>query len=339
MTSTFDDVTSIISGYLDPILHSIGLITNSLCVIIFVNIIKYNNQHKHHSFLCKMYHYLLMKTICDVFINFNSVLYYITFKFDENQKSYFTLFMRVYFMYYLKYCSYLASGLFDVMATFDCAISINNRLPWCHKKLFFGGISISILILSLGFESFDVVFFEIQKFEGTNDYNKSFYNYSDVFVGSYKTFNDLLFVDSLIRYFITLGLLLFINIYILIQLIQINKRKNNLLSICKDNPVTQVIANRAKNQKMKMIFFLFVLYVLSDAVLFVYYLLAFINDYSILPIFMNYLGLFGDIISNIPLAFSFFVYLFYNNVFRRFFFRKLESLSSLAALFCQKNHK
>jgi hypothetical protein len=318
----YSKIENIIVYYIGPLFNIIGLITNSLCILIFMIIIKKNTQiFQRHFSSSKMYHYLLMKSICDEVINFISMMVFIAGVIDKRAIKYSTNFIVLYFQYYLKYCSLLASILFDIAATLDCALSIENKFESLQKKTIFILISIVVILISLSFECFTLVLYKIYKYK-VNDRDGIkyyYYYYSDLKDYSKSDiYNNLLFADSILRYFILLIILLSINVYILFKLIKINERKSNITNSVQ---TTQSIANRAKFQKMKMIISLFVINFFSNFLLLIYYTLSPALKNNML--LLSYIYIWGDLFSNIPISFSIFVYILFNNVFRKKLFRNI----------------
>jgi hypothetical protein len=305
-------INEIIEKCLVPSINGFGMGANLICIIIFIKILKHNssNTNPYQNTSSHMYHYLLIKTICDLVINFCEIIFFISKRVDPSpHKFYASAFIKIVFHFYLYYSLYLSSGLFDIMAALDCSLLIDNRMRWCRRRVSFIITTISILFIFFTFELF-IFFFEqihTKVINGTTFYS--------VRPNDEKTFNELLLVESIIRDVVTLNIILIINIYILFKLFQIKKRKTFIRKIRRS--VGQTIENRAKNQKIIMIISLFVIHVSGHLLLFISFLVRVINNDEVIK---RYTFMFGQLFTYIPISFSFFIYFFFNNVFRLIFF-------------------
>jgi hypothetical protein len=317
-SSFYYDIRNLIFNYFIPIMNIFGLILNSFCTITFLLIIKSNQRNNNSS--SKMYHHLLIKSIVDFIINLIITIVFILETFDVSHKCYFSNFVYHYLYYYGVFCLNLISNSFDILATLDCAISIENKFKFIQKK--FVCITVSLIICCFTFESFSLIFYRIESkiisnLNGTliiKQYSRNFVSFLNK-----KTLNKLLLIDSLLRDVITLIILLLINIYILFKLIQINKNKRNIRGTT--NHQQSTANNRAKYQKMKMIIYLFIVYFLGHGMLFIYYLST--KLFNVTTFNIKYLLYFGDLFSYIPLCCSFIVYFLFNNVFKNILIKKV----------------
>jgi hypothetical protein len=297
-------IIDIFKNYLTPFINTLGLITNSICIFIFIVIIIRLNGTRNKS---KMYHYFLFKSLADLIINIITLIGLISQKFSS--QSYYLNCVRMYLKYYLGACLFLVSNGFDIMATFDCAISIENKMVWCGRRPFFILITILILIFSFSFESFKLFIMKIKRYEVGESKNIYKIEFNSNVTDSY---NKFLLAEALIRDFSSLVILLTINSYILFKLYEINKRKNNMASSNRGS-----ISNHAKSQKMKMIIILFIVHFFCHILPFIYCLLS--NGQ-----FDYYLDVFSVFTLTLSLMISFLIYLFFNNVFKKTLFQVIK---------------
>jgi hypothetical protein len=237
--------------------YFISLITNMICLIVFIKILKtMRNQSSN-----QMFKYLLIKSICDMLPGMFNLLepFYYYSAIDE------FYFMHVWYIWFNQYLSnffYLASGLFEIAASFDCAISIENNLKWCRNKLSFVITTLVIFTFCASFLSYHVFSFSIYLYT----YSKIDVNGTKVIHKIYSTGNLLKYrrlanklenVEKIIRDFGVLIILVIINIFIIFKMVQIRKRKAHLQNT---RNVTVIAAEQAENRKIKMIIFLCILY-------------------------------------------------------------------------------
>jgi hypothetical protein len=264
------------SYYIYVVFYLISLITNMICLIVFIKIIKtMRNQDSN-----QMFKYLLMKSICDMFSGIFNLLepfYY----YSALDKSYF---MQVWFIWFNQYLSnvfYLASGLFEIAASFDCAISIENNLKWCRNKLSFIITTLVIFTFCASFLSYHVFIFEIIEYNiGVNGTKTEYFVYTSIQLLKHRRFAiKLERTQVFIRDLGILIILLIINMFIIFKMVQIRKRKSQLQNI---RQVTVTVSERAENRKIKMILFLCVFYLFGHFPYLIYfYLLLYSHKFNI----------------------------------------------------------
>jgi hypothetical protein len=237
--------------------HLVSLITNIICLIVFIKIIKtMRNQDSN-----QMFKYLLIKSICDMLpgmFNLLEPIYY----YPIINESYFMQVWYIWFNHYLSNVFYLASGLFEIAASFDCAISIENNLKWCRNKLSFIITTLMIFTFCASFLSYHVFSLKILRItfyqKDGNETRIKYFAYSSAQLFKYRTLTiKLERIEIFIRDFVVLIILLIINIFIIFKMVQIRKRKAHLQNT---RNVTVIAAERAENRKIKMILFLCIFY-------------------------------------------------------------------------------
>jgi hypothetical protein len=316
MNNTLDSQIKLLDKFVDIIyvyfLPSVGItssLTNILSIIIFSRIVR--NQRDGN----KMFSYLLIKSCCDMIISMMistvPMMYYIK---SNVRFEYFTQIWNIWFIYYILCVLHLSSRLFEVMATLMCALSIDNRMKCCHKRSTFFAIIITILISFFLLRSYVLFDFKIYKYViiGNNSNQIIYYtgmrNFSE---NTVKILNAFFITDSLIRDLLSLITLLLINIYIFYKLIQTNKRKRNLQN--NNRSAGEILARgvEASKRKKKMVIVLFITFVIGHLPLCIYYL-SLSNS-----IFWKFWVTVSELLSYIPYLLSFFIYLFFNNQFRK----------------------
>jgi hypothetical protein len=294
------------NGFIIPILSLIGFITNLLSTIVFCLVIK-NGQRD------DMYKHLLFKSICEVLGCFFSIfgsIYY------GNNVASNALIMVVWLNWFQKYiikALFMASTGFEILATFNCAISIEKQMKWCEKKLPFWFSVIFILILSFGVEIFPIFANNIKKFTNIDQFNKTVNVFYNLWPNNLNSKTHLFGLgESIIKEVLFLLILLSLNCYILYKLIQIGKRKKRL------NTNSSNIQNstRAENRKIIMIIVLFLIFLLGHLPNVVYFS---VNTTPYSTIFWTKFKGYGEIFLYFSYSISFFVYFAFNSIFRRFF--------------------
>jgi hypothetical protein len=295
--------------YIYVVFHLMSLITNMICLIVFIKILKtMRNQDSN-----QMFKYLLMKSICDMLpgmFNLLEPFYY----YSALDKSYFMKVWYIWFNQYLSNVFYLASGLFEIAASFDCAISIENNLKWCRNKLSFVIPTLVIFTFCASFLSYRIFSFIIIKYNvyeiGVNR-TETGYAYGVSYLLEYRRLvKKLERAEIFIRDFAILMILLIINIFIIFKMVQIRKRKSQLQSTRSANIIA---AEQAENRKVKMIIFLSILFIFGHFPHSIYYILFPKSKYNIEFI--------CDICFYISCSFSLLAYCLFNQRFKYFFLR------------------
>jgi hypothetical protein len=293
--------------YIYVVFHLMSLITNMICLIVFIKILKtMRNQDSN-----QMFKYLLIKSICDILPGMFNLLEPIYYYPVINQ----SYFMQVWFIWFNQYLSnvfYLASGLFEIAASFDCAISIENNLKWCRNKLSFVITALVIFAFCASFLSYHV--FGYQIFE-TTDYEMSA-NGTRIKLHNYEAIRELKYenldynldkAEVFVRDFAVLFILFIINIYIIYKMVQIRKRKSQLQSTRNANVIA---AEQAESRKIKMILFLCIFYIFGHFPLTIEYIFFTTSSYKIEFIFY--------ILFYISYSFPLLAYYLFNQKFKFF---------------------
>jgi hypothetical protein len=171
-----------------------------------------------------MYTYLLLNSICDMLI---SIIQMISFFLKECKDcagvlSYIYAFWHLYIDSYLQLSLLSMSGIFEIASSFECAILVNRKLSNCRGKIpIFCGIfcSLSFIISS------NIFFFnEISAIKKCYNINAKEHTLAEhsIFVNS---------LNIIFRDFLSLVIILCINIYVLIRMRFFRFRNSNLHAI------------------------------------------------------------------------------------------------------------
>jgi hypothetical protein len=332
-SSLLDEIhfTEITKFYIIPPICFITVITNSLCFVIFVKIIKSLQRRSRNSSTNLMFKYLLMKSVCDILPGlFNIIIPAFVCSKCRSSSSFI---MQIWFIYFNQFLSegfYLASGCFEIVASINCAISIDKQMKWCENKITFILINIVITLLSFGIFSIYFKIYSIYGVETTMGYtnytliinetivdyeqrkiiqNNYYINFDPNYVNIYININK---IEVILRDVIVVGVLFVINVYIIIKLVLIRRMKHQLQSNAtnSDNTSQNRASQRAENRRIKMIIFMFIVYFFGH----------FPTIFQIFFIRRDYiLELVGLITLYASYSSSLFVYLLFNNQFKVIF--------------------
>jgi hypothetical protein len=292
----------VLSLYIKTVITIIGLCLLFMCVILFSKIIR-NYQLNN-----KMFHYLLMKSICD-FIFF--LIYVIDLSFlcpscQLLKDYYFMQLFDKYVVHFLKQIVEICSVVFEILATADCYISIINKYNFLLTR--------KTCIISSLLNVFLIFFFYFGKIFVYKIVQTSPGKYENTKADLYHSFyyKSLSYIYAFIRDILCSALLVFFNILIFIQIKDATKRK---LMIVKSE-LSQTTALTAKTKKLKLIFYSASSYILLH----------------LMPIVKTTYGKFHEInlfwytfdsFEGSFILFSyvlpFFLYIYFNNVFRQNF--------------------
>jgi hypothetical protein len=308
-----DSFKHFIEDYLKNFLNIFGIITNGLCIIIFIKILKRTQINQGN-----MFKYLLMKSVMD-FLNFVSNSFEYFYQCSNNCRTSSTFIIQIWYVWFYAYFEYIfetVSAIFEIAATFDCYININTKLKCLQTNVFFYIFSFSIIIINcIYYLIFPLGFVIKTRLEVDLNDNETFsYNYHEYNdFGDSPIYFDLYFVDSLIRDGIFFIILFILNVMILMLLKRATERKRMLVH---NNTNSNILLSSQNAQRKKMImiistglnymighFSYFVLTVLytfyKDFKFFCFY------QYVYFVYFLSY-------------ADGIFFYFFFNNIFKRF---------------------
>jgi hypothetical protein len=304
-------ISYVIEIYVVTVLYASSFVLNLICSIGFIIVIK-SMRHQHQS-SNQMFKYLLLKSLCDMLSGLIRILWPIYF-YSKLRQKYFIQVWYIWFHEYLSNVLYLASGMFEIAASFDCAISIEKKMKWCQSRITFYVTTFLIFAFCASLLSYEIFIYII-----TDDYH---YNKDEVLVHSYHvsrlvSYSKLIFkmvvVKGFIRDFIPLFVLMIINLFILFKMVQIRKRKAHLQT---SRNSTVIAAEKAENRKVKMITFLFLIFIIGH---FPYFIIDILEKYTLSSDFFFNFETFCNICLNISLLTPIISYYLFNQKFKSIF--------------------
>jgi hypothetical protein len=253
----FSDLDEISRKYIFMILFVLTFVTNLTCFVILIKIVLTSRHQVESS--SQMFKYLLIKSVCDMLPGLFKLLTPLA-----NDNKYYIQVWFIWFHEYLSNVFYLASGMFEIAASFECAISIEGRLKWCQTKFAFVIQTLFIFISCFSFYSFDIFTNKIIEIKSDTVINGTVVEqvcYASVLIFKYyHLIIKLTEVERIIRDISVLLILIIINLFILFKMIGIRKRKSQLQTVRSSNIMN---AERAESRKIKMITFLCVIFVIG----------------------------------------------------------------------------
>jgi hypothetical protein len=263
---------------------------------------------------------------CDI-ISFTVVCFYPVYylKYEGISKSYPSQIWYIYFNKFVRDSTLISSGLLEIAATLDCAVSIRNKFKLWQSTKGFILTTFIILILPPMYHIHFWWFYKVELIPSIDSIqNGTIYNSTKKAyqVGKYPLFDeqrgkDMRIVHSIVRDVVTPIALVIINVYILLTLRKLKKNKSTLQSTSSNqNTISSSVvsnAQRAENKKFKMIIILCINYIIGHSFVLVYYMSF--NDGGIKWFFVH---AFGDIFFYSSYITPFFIYYYFNNIFTKF---------------------
>jgi hypothetical protein len=301
----------IVNKYIIVVLAFISFITNMICCLIFVKMLKTINRRDTNQ----MFKYLLIKSVCDMLPGVFNLLLPL-YSCDNGcfiQYTYFIQIWYIWFHNYLSHVFYMASGFLDIAASFDCAISIEGKFKWCQERVSFIIINSFIFITCICFYSFQIFSETIIEYSSFSNITETVhYTYSSSQLFKYrKIYLKFLMAERFLRDFIVLIILVIINLFILNKMIQIRKRKSQLQTTRTSNVIE---AERAENRKIKMIAFLCIIFICGHFPFVIY------DIFGKSGVRWQIFELFSQILFHFSFPTPIIVYFLFNEKFKLFFF-------------------
>jgi hypothetical protein len=289
-----------------PIINIISFLMNIVCVLVFLKVLKNKRRANEPASSSIMYKYLLLKSICDT-ISSSIQITVVIFKENDFYGYLIKSIWSLVFYLYFSQSFYLASGFFEIAATFNCAVSIENKLKWLQTKLSFYVTTIGLFAFCFVYQSFFFIFKRIQTKELINNSTVTIFYFIKDLPFKYETEQKFEFSTSIIRDLVCLVFLVILNTFILFKMVQIRKRRHRLQS--NSQSTNMISSRRAENRKIKMIVSLFIVYTFGHLP----YTFVHLNllHHSI----YNYAIYYCEIFLAISYSTSFFIYLFFDKKF------------------------
>lgn len=337
------EAANVIENFLIPIITGIGIVTNTLCIVVFAKVIKDETKntsgHMFKYLLCKAIHDDI-QFICSIF----SVLYYCTT--CASYGTYAAQIWYIWFYWYMTYINSVCSGFLEVAATFDCLITINQKMTFCKKTIWFVLVVLGTLLYTGLFYTFKLFEFHIGKYPKEDhghheNSTASGYYYFYEYTSFHNSQPDKAFkvVHGVTRDVITLVVIVILNGLILISVKNKMARKKKLTSISvgtanqnaskTESSMTQhptatfsvngapktreklSRADRAAAKATTMVIMIGVNYLIGHGLMFVYY--CFLINPSVFKSCLFNLAL---ALLFLSFATPFFIYLFFNKNFK-----------------------
>jgi hypothetical protein len=215
---------NIFGFYFHNTLNLIGMVTNSICIFIFAMILKNNRQQNN------MFRYFFLKSINDLIYLISVETTLIGKCLDCSLKySYSLSIVRILFYWYFAEVTLLASGLLDLVATFDCYNLITQKYQFFLTKKSFYILSVTIYAISIICELIYTLDWEINQY----------------------IFKVLDLANMITRDFLILIAIIILNLMILYRMKQVTKNRQAISNHSQD--VLIINSQNAEKNKIKMI--------------------------------------------------------------------------------------
>lgn len=296
--------------YVQNIINSAGIITNIICILTFYSILNKNKNIINNN----VFRYLLLKSLISAIwfiIDLFSLIWYC-----ENctiRNSYFMQLWFIYLYYTVEDSIFLLVGLIDILAAFDCLITIRNKLNSFRTVKFFYILTSILLIFTFALETFNSMSFQITK--SITITNKTNVKISQTYkvVQKKKYSNHILLVQSFFKDFLVIILLFLFNllIYYTIRRIARIRKRNQPNSMLVENGI-----NAEKNIS-KLILYSFLNSLLG-------HLLSITLSIMVNFQYKDYFCLenFNWLLNSLSLVMPIFIYYFFNKLFKKYIFIK-----------------
>jgi hypothetical protein len=287
------------------IIPPIGFISNLICVIVFIKIIRQESTTTRSTDKSNMFKYLLLKSICDFVIFLSRIPVNFYFNADGTKNT--SLIINIWYVYinfYLIYPLQVSSTYYEIAAAIDLLLLVNRKFQSLREKIVFYIIgSVAAIFSSLFYIPF-ILFSEMTSKDGK-------YVVKTLEPHYYYKF---LYCHNLIRDIIPLVLLILINYFILLSLNNIRKKRQTMMN--NSNHTGNRNHRKSEINKIKMILVICILYLFHLP-------LTFYNNFKLYSIhcFQQFFVLLFYLSYVLPI----FSYIFFNNSFK-FHFLKIFSI-------------
>jgi hypothetical protein len=229
--------------------HLLGAITNTICILIFIKIVKEDNNRQSNMFC-----YLLMKSIVDLIyllgksiISLNNI--------DQLKDGFLSNLFYIILQYYVCYVAKLASSFFEIFASLDCLVLITKHFKFFIKKMAIYVVTTVTIIYTCLF--YIITPFGFKVYQCTDSQNRTFYKYDKAHLYQTVLYSIYIRIHSMQRDVIHFILIVIINILIMRQLRKTTVRRRTL---AKAQSLLVSTALNAERNKIKMILFMFLIH-------------------------------------------------------------------------------
>jgi hypothetical protein len=316
LTSMNDNLISkVIVHYFINTLNVLGSFLNMICVLIFYEIIKEEQNNQGH-----FYKYLFIKSISDCLfclVNIPNIFYYT----KDLVKSE-SFIMQVWYIvgYYYLYALFSQISIwFEICALIDCLCLISMKFQWHKSKLCFKIVTISITMIFLIF--YIPIFFQKKIEKKLN----GGYKIMETNFENSKSFEIHLIIHTALEVLLPFSFSLILNGFILWYIKKSTMHRQRIVDVDQVNNQSNRLVIRsinAEKNKIKMITFTSCMYVFH------------------LPSIIFYLNIFNiknnilfEQLSNLSFIFYFAIpilsYTAFNNTFRKYILKMIYKLFRL----------
>jgi cell division protein FtsL len=225
-----------IEFYIHRILNFIGIISNSICVFIFATILKNERQQSN------MFRFFFVKSINDLIFSILLIFDWIGQCLNCSLKyKYAIVILQTVSYWYIAEITSVCSGCLEIASTFDCYNLLSDKYQFMKTKKAFYIVTIAIYLIFTVYISFFFIRWDI----ALNDVGYVLQEKTELIYSFY------LYVIVIIRDFLILILLVFLNSLILIQMKHLTESRKNINNNNQNLLVAQAL--HAEHNKVKMI--------------------------------------------------------------------------------------
>jgi hypothetical protein len=307
ISNEHDDLFAVIMGfYLQTVMTYLGGVLNFICILIFIEIIRKEQQNQGHLFK-----YLLIKSICDCAFCVQNMPQMFYFRADFSKSV--NLGMQYWYKYFFFFAFPLLSQLsvwFEIAASIDCVFSVSRKFPWHKTKTCFWTVTIGLVVFYFIYYFPNIYLFTVQSNGEGGYYPKRTEFGLDVKVRFYRNL-----FHTILREFLPLIMSFVLNSIIVyyIRKLTLNRKKMATMNLNCGNLNAKVLkSQKAEQNKIKMMFFTSFIHLFRLPQIFYNFNLFNIRSYN----FLVQLFLLSFSASYVvPLIF----YVAFNRMFRKYF--------------------
>ena len=295
--------------YIEKGMGCLGFMFNIICLIVFVKLLKNPDSNN------EMVKYLLLKSFVDAYVMLKSFLFiFFDCNYCDQYRFYATGLFKLIFLIYFSYVAQFLSIFCELVAVFIRYATVAQKEFFLSRKIPFKVVTSFAFIYSLLFYSYKLFENKIIKSMYKNYLkNTSYliYKISSTEFGVSETILKLDFVNSLIRDGILVLLIFVLNVLTCIKMKRLLKKKRLILANVRVN--TQ--ARKSESHLTIMILLTGFIAIIGHGFYFLFNTPSFILMVSecVYPIIL--------FTYNLSYLINFFVYFFFNTMFRQCFLR------------------
>ena len=215
------ELVFIINVYIVPIISGIGVFLNLFSALVFYQILKNNS-------FGNMFYYLFFKCIDDAvqFIIQVFAPFYYCYN-CHNSHSYMVIVWYIWFFYYAELICELGSAYMEILATFDCYITINGYLKCCKSKYLAHTLILMVHLFASIYYIYAIYSFEVVPVQSVNEQKNYDFGYTQFYYTDFA--HTLRIMHTMLRDVSAFILLIILNFLILITFKKSMERKKKIL--------------------------------------------------------------------------------------------------------------